>query len=473
MPGSLAPGFSLIHVAKSWKRLMGGRFTHGHGGPCHSYSISVAVSKGFFCGAKIGEGELEISHLQFADDTLFMGEATENNIWTVKCIMRAFELVSGLKVNYRKSSLIGINTDDEWIEKMAWLLSCKTDVLPCKYLGVPLGANPRRLVTWKPLIETFRRKLSAWKGRFLSLGGRITLINSMLSSLPVFLMSFYLLPKQVIYELDKIRRNFLWGGAKEGRKIAWVSWDRVCYSKKEGGLGVKNLRWFNMALLGKWWSRLVVEGEKGLWSRVLLEKYGGKEGNWLSWLRESRGLGSSWWNDVCKLNRGLDGKDEWLFSNFKLNLGDGKSVRFWNDAWAGGDTLANIFPRLFLLATEKNCSIYDMGHWTDGCWVWRFQWRRILRAWEEDKLNQLTEAIQHIKPTQDKKDNWSWRLHGEGKYTTRSAYEQLVKKEDNKLMEYRKLWSAQVPSKMAQGFKDFKKGLEHVMVYHSVVIVVE
>ncbi|GKV35031.1 hypothetical protein SLEP1_g43351 [Rubroshorea leprosula] len=380
---------------------------------------SVAVSKGFFRGAKIGDGELEISHLQFADNTLFMGEATKNNIWTVKCIMRAFELVSGLKVNYRKSSLIGINTDDEWIEKMAWLLNCKTDVLPCKYLGVPLGANPRRLVTWKPLIETFRRKLSAWKGRFLSLGGRITLINSVLSSLPVFLMSFYLPPKHVIYELDKIRRNFLWGGVEEGRKIAWVSWDRVCCSKKEGGLGVKNLRWFNMALLGKWWARLVVEGEKGLWSRVLLEKYGGKEGNWLSWLRESRGLGSSWWNDVCKLNRGLDGKDEWLFSNFKLNLGDGKSV-----------------------------SIYDMGHWVDGCWVWRFQWRRRLRAWEEDKLKQLIKAIQHIKPTQDKKDNWSWRLHGEGKYTTTSAYEQLVKKEDNRLMDYRKLWSAQVPSKV-------------------------
>ncbi|GKV16853.1 hypothetical protein SLEP1_g27427 [Rubroshorea leprosula] len=266
-------------------------------------------------------------------------------------------------------------------------------------------------------------------------------------------MSFYLLPKQVIYELDKIRRKFLWGGVEEGRKIAWVSWDRVCCSKKEGGLGIKNLRWFNMALLGKWWARLAVEGDKGLWSRVLLEKYGGKEGNWLSWLREGRGLGSSWWNDVCKLNRGLDGKDEWLFSNFKLNLGDGKSVRFWNDAWAGGDTLANIFPRLFLLATEKNCSIYDMGHWVDGCWFWRFQWRRRLRAWEEDKLKQLTEAIQHIKPTQDKKDNWSWRLHGEGKYTTRSAYEQLVKKEDNRLMEYRKLRSAQVPSKVCPIWK--------------------
>ncbi|GKV03088.1 hypothetical protein SLEP1_g15456 [Rubroshorea leprosula] len=57
---------------------------------------SAAVAKGYFHGVKIGEGELEVSHLQFADDTLFMGEATEDNICTAKCIMRAFELVSGL-----------------------------------------------------------------------------------------------------------------------------------------------------------------------------------------------------------------------------------------------------------------------------------------------------------------------------------------------------------------------------------------
>ncbi|GKU98657.1 hypothetical protein SLEP1_g11630 [Rubroshorea leprosula] len=156
----------------------------------------AAVAKGYFRGVKIGEGELEISHLQFADDTLFMGEATEDNIWTAKCIMRAFELVSGLKINYRKSSLIGVNTDEDWIRSMAWMLNCKTESLPCKYLGMPLGANPKRITTWRPLIDSFRRKLSVWKGRFLSLGGRITLINAVLSSLPVFLMSVYLLPKQ-------------------------------------------------------------------------------------------------------------------------------------------------------------------------------------------------------------------------------------------------------------------------------------
>ncbi|GKV31852.1 hypothetical protein SLEP1_g40514 [Rubroshorea leprosula] len=352
---------------------------------------STAIEKGYFCGVKIGDGELEISHLQFADDTIFMGEATEDNIWMIKCIMRAFELVSGLKVNYRKSSLIGVNTDEEWTRKMSWLLNCKTASLPF------------------------------WKGKFLSLGGRITLINSVLSSLPVFLMSLHLLPKRVIRELNKIRRNFLWGGVGEGRKIAWVAWERVCCEKKEGGLGVKNLRWFNMALLGKWWGRLI-GGDKGLWSRVLLEKYGGEGGNWLSWMKEGRGIGSPWWNDICKLNTKSSNKAGWLLSNFNLKLGDGKSVRFWLDVWVGEDSLAN---------------------------CWRFQWRRSTRAWEEEKIQQLIGTINHIKLVQNVKDTWRWRPDNEGNYTTRSAYKQLAKKEESTLMEYKNIWSAQVPSKVA------------------------
>ncbi|GLT86821.1 hypothetical protein SLE2022_049350 [Rubroshorea leprosula] len=190
-----------------------------------------------------------------------MGKATEENVWTTKCIMRAFELVSGLKINYGKSSFIGINVDNLWDRGMASLMNCKLGSVPCKYLGIPLGVDPRRISTWKPLIDTFKRKLSSWKGRLLSFGGRITLINFVLSSLPVFIMYFYLHPKSVISELDKIRRRFLWGGTGECRKVAWVAWERVCKSKIEEGLGIKNLWCFNMSLLGKWWGRLLDERE--------------------------------------------------------------------------------------------------------------------------------------------------------------------------------------------------------------------
>ncbi|GKV36766.1 hypothetical protein SLEP1_g44860 [Rubroshorea leprosula] len=139
--------------------------------------ISSAVSKGTFEGITIGKGEISITHLQFADDNLMMGKAIEENVWTTKCIMKAFELVSSLKINYGKSSFIGINVDNLWERGMASLMNCKLGSLPHKYLGIPLGADPRRISTWKPLIDTFKRKLSSWKGRLLSFRGRITLIN--------------------------------------------------------------------------------------------------------------------------------------------------------------------------------------------------------------------------------------------------------------------------------------------------------
>lgn len=69
------------------------------------------VSLGLFRGFKVGNGGEDVSILQHADDTLFVGEATWVNLWALKSILRCFELVSGLKVNFHKSSIIGINVD--------------------------------------------------------------------------------------------------------------------------------------------------------------------------------------------------------------------------------------------------------------------------------------------------------------------------------------------------------------------------
>ncbi|GKV09896.1 hypothetical protein SLEP1_g21329 [Rubroshorea leprosula] len=90
-----------------------------------------------------------------------------------------------------------------------------------------------------------------------------------------------------------------------------------------------------------------------------------------------------------------------------------------------------------------------MGLWTNGGWFWNFQWRRPLRAWEDDKMQQMLEAIKHIMPSQEAEDTWSWRMDKKGKYTTRSAYEELASKEENNLMEHKKLWGAKVPSKVS------------------------
>ncbi|GKU96367.1 hypothetical protein SLEP1_g9608 [Rubroshorea leprosula] len=382
--------------------------------------ISLAVAKGLFEGVPIGGGSINISHLQFADDTLLLGIATEDNVWTTKCIMRAFELVSDLKINYGKSSFIGINVDNVWEKEMTCLLNCKLGSLPCKYLGIPLGADPRRIATWKPLIESFKRKLSSWKGRYLSFGGRITLINSVLSSLPVFLMSFFLIPKSVIKEVDKIRRQFLWGGDGERKKVAWVAWENTCLNKLEGG---------------------------GLWKRVLAEKYGIKEGYWLTCLKEGSPQGSKWWRDVCKIDQGEGTMNNWVSLGFEAKLGDGGTLKFWSDVWVGRSALSIKFPRLFLLTTDQNATVKDMGSWRNSSWYWELPWKRQLRSWEEDLEKELLEIINTAHPSQNKEDQWRWLLETSRNYTTKFAYSHLSKGVSRHAGDFKRVWKAPIPPK--------------------------
>jgi hypothetical protein len=72
--------------------------------------------------------------------------------------------------------------------------------------------SPSRLLNrdWRAVEERFQKKLSSWKGKLLSSGGRLVLINSVLSSLPMFMMSFFRIPKGVLEKLNYYRSRFFW-----------------------------------------------------------------------------------------------------------------------------------------------------------------------------------------------------------------------------------------------------------------------
>ncbi|GKU87429.1 hypothetical protein SLEP1_g1825 [Rubroshorea leprosula] len=132
--------------------------------------MSSAVEKELYKGVTVGKDAVMVTHLQFADDAIFFGEATEDNIMVIKSIMRTFELISGLKINLQKSQLMGISVEDSWGSEMAYRLCCKKGEFPLKYLGIPIGGSHRRLSLWQPLLESFKKKLTSWKGRQLLLG---------------------------------------------------------------------------------------------------------------------------------------------------------------------------------------------------------------------------------------------------------------------------------------------------------------
>ena len=87
------------------------------------------------------------------------------------------EFMSGLSINYDKSSIIPLNCNADWMSRMCGILSCSNGRLPMKYLGIPLRANPKRIETWRPIINRIEKKLSAWKMKILSQAGRFVLLK--------------------------------------------------------------------------------------------------------------------------------------------------------------------------------------------------------------------------------------------------------------------------------------------------------
>jgi len=210
------------------------------------------MEKKLFEGFSIGRNNVEISILQYVDDTIFFGEALMENVKAIKVILWSFELVSGLKINFAKSSFWAVGMSDQWMKDAARYLNCKLLAIPFPYLDILIGANLRRCEVWDVIIKKCKRKLSKWKQKNLSFVGRVTLIKSVLNSIPIYFFSFFRVPNKVLDKLVRLQWRSLWSGGLEQKKIAWVKWDSVCLPKEKGGLGIRDLRKFNYALLGKW-----------------------------------------------------------------------------------------------------------------------------------------------------------------------------------------------------------------------------
>ena len=211
--------------------------------------VREAMEKNLFQGFVVGRNEVKVNILQYADDTLFFGKAFVENVKAIEVRLRSFELVSGLKINFSKSSFGAIGMSESWKVATARYLNYKLLAIPFLYLGIPIGANPRCSDIWDPIVKKCERKLTKWKQKLLSFGGRVTLIKSVLNSIPTYFFSFFRAPNKILDKLVWIQRR--WGGGMEEKKIAWVKWESVCLPKEKGGIGIRDLRKFNYALLKK------------------------------------------------------------------------------------------------------------------------------------------------------------------------------------------------------------------------------
>lgn len=179
------------------------------------------------------------------------------------------------------------------------------------------------------IIEKCRGKLARWKADHLSKAGRVCLIKSTLSALPVYQMSCIRLPRTTIGKINSLCANFLWGG-KDKKGLHLMAWDKVCQPLWGGGLGIRNLEFVNeVALMKLCWK--MVKYPHNLASRMLVSKYIHCRGHAFSFSKGSylwKGLRNAWtkYQGLCK----------W-------NIGEGNGVSVWLDQWVDFKTLRSMF----------------------------------------------------------------------------------------------------------------------------------
>ncbi|GJW03796.1 reverse transcriptase domain, reverse transcriptase zinc-binding domain protein [Tanacetum coccineum] len=156
-------------LAKRVKRVVGGR-GGGRSKSVHpgSSSMSILVN-----GSPSEEFGLE----------RVLGKWNKENAKYLMCILKCFEEVSGLRVNFNKSKLYGIGVNEMELADMARRMGCGVREFPFMYLRLPIGENMSRLNAWNPVVEKFKKRLADWKAKTMSFGGRLTLVKLVLGVL--------------------------------------------------------------------------------------------------------------------------------------------------------------------------------------------------------------------------------------------------------------------------------------------------
>lgn len=237
--------------------------------------INIATNLNLFSGILIPNCSVRLTHLQFADDTLMFLDGGTSCFMGAKRVLECFQLLSGMKINFSKSTLHGYNLSDSCMNYGAGLLGCKVGSVYFKYLGAVVKKSPRSINFWKPLVDKIRLKLEAFEAEHISIAGRIVLLKAVLDSIPIYWLNLYKIPVAVINSIERLRRDFFWGHSNgKPKKIHLLHWDRVCASKQHGGHGLSRIKWRNLALLSKWWWRAYSERDS-YWNNILKQRYGG------------------------------------------------------------------------------------------------------------------------------------------------------------------------------------------------------
>ena len=302
---------------------------------------------------------------------------------TIKNILSDYATSIGLKINFHKSTLLPINCDETLYTNLANIFGCVVGKMHFTYLGLPLGTTKPTIHDLMPLVCRLERRLSTTLN-MISYGGKLSLLNSVITLLLIYAMCTLKLPAGIVELLDKIRRKCLWTKkTDQGDKCtSLAAWDMVCKPKKCGGLGVLNLKIQNEALLLKFLHKFYNHWDLPWVELIRNTYYTSKKPH------AADPCGSFWWRDVMQLSdvfRGIT----------RVILRNGSSSLFWKDAWFDSNRdapLMELFPRAFSFYLNEDEFVVNVLTATDPGMLFHLP----LSAQAREEVREIQRGSMHV-----------------------------------------------------------------------------
>ena len=264
-----------------------------------------------------------LTHLCFADDLLLFCGGSLSSGKILHKALHEFYSLSGLLPNTGKSSVFVVGRHSRFLEAVHARFQFQGGERPVRYLGVPLHSTKLTVLNCKPLVDRIISRVSSWTVRFLSFDGLLQLIKYVLCGIQSFYNGLFILPKAVIRKVEQILRQFLWIGPQLGTRGTKVAWEDLSLPTKEGGLGIKKLDEWNIAVMSK-----------HLWNLC----HPMATSSWAIWARVNHLRGHSLW-DIS-----IPTSSSWTWRKvlqlrsiyrplIKYLIGDGRHTSLWFDNW--------------------------------------------------------------------------------------------------------------------------------------------
>ncbi|PKU85312.1 Putative ribonuclease H protein [Dendrobium catenatum] len=203
---------------------------------CSQLMSNSLEQRGQSLGIHISPRGPKITHHLYADDVLIFSHASIALAKALKIIVEDFCKWTGQRVNFSKSQIIfGKVVRYPMKKKITKVLGFKV-VKEMKYLGVKLSLRRLKGADFQELLSNVMDRINAWGKKSLSMGGKFTLIESSLLSMPNFLITHSLVPKRVPYELEKLCRNLIWHKTDGTNGMHYVTWGEISKPRILGGL---------------------------------------------------------------------------------------------------------------------------------------------------------------------------------------------------------------------------------------------